>query len=315
MARQSSSGLPDNEEEVASWLDKIDAKLSKFGVSNININADTAPIMNTPPQVGGIVLVPNMSNLTIRWNPTPLGNLEFYEINVCPNASFDLPHTHRQRSTQYTYREGDPNTTYYVRVRAKALDGGYGAWSGTLNGDTGTVTISHLDSGSATSVTDSYFDLSGEALLDPHQTLGAGNWTDGEISATYGGTTIRSTGGTVLPFIVFKYSVAGKWDSVGARISETVVRVQRKGATGTVVVDDVIASSYSTIGEYDPFAPVVHYMARLPSVGLSSPDDPGVGVWKYSIEVIVNNDSSAPNPSYLAVQPLSLNIEILELRN
>jgi hypothetical protein len=200
-----------------------------------------------------------------------------------------------------------------VRVRAKATDEGYGLWSGTLNTDTGIATVNSLDTGSATVVTDNYFDLSGESILDPFDALGAG--VAQAVSGTYGGTTIRSLGGTILPFIDFRYSVASRWDNTGGGDNSTYLEVQRTGATGTVTVDDVTVSSYSNYGGYDVAAPIVHTMARLPAIGLGSPDDPGLGVWKYDIKVTVTCNCQGANASFLAIQPLSLNIEILEMRN
>jgi hypothetical protein len=257
-----------------------------------------------------------MNNITLRWDPIGITNVEYYEIQIADNQAFDLPKTHRQRNLQFTYEEGDPDTEYYARVRVKPINKPYGAWSGTLSTTTGIATYTHLEQGAATNVTDNYFDLSGEAALDPYADNGmaAGLWTS---TGYYGGTTIRCYGGTVLPYIVFQYSVASTWVLAAAphREAKVDIEVLRRGDTGEVGVDDVTIGSYSTVGTYNAAVPANSVTARVPSLGLASPDDPGFGVWRYRVKLDVTGDSQGANPSYIRVQPLWLNVEIVELRN
>lgn len=305
-------GIPDNMEELSEWLNRIDKRIANIGVSNLNYSLGR--VVSQAPQVTGLRLVPNLNTITVEWNPIPVRNLDFYEIQVSASPTWALPTVHRQRSIKYTYQEGDPGETYYVRVRAKPIDGRYGEWSGTLNTETGVATVTHLQKGAATAPTDSYFDLSG-GPLDPYQTYGAGN---NSVTATYGGTSILSKGGTVLPFIIFKYKVASDWNAAAPRPqneAKTEIDVLRSGPRGEVVVDSVTVSSYSNFGTYNVGAPQNSIVARVPNLALGSPDDPGAGRWRYRVRLTVYGDSSGANPSYIRVDPQEMIVELLELRS
>lgn len=322
-------GLTDNIEELQQYIELLEEELDKRGESNLtDTTADR--VVNTPPGVSGLELVSNLNTVTVRWDPIGVGNLDFYEVQVASNPSFALADSATQRNTQFTYQEGDPDTTYYVRVRAKAINGGYGPWSGTLDTATGLATFSHLVRGSATSLTDNVIDLSTESILDPyydvshnadHDVPGAmgtePTGTLNTLTGTYGNTVISATGGTVLPFTYFEYSAAYTW----AHSSSDVVYVTIDLKRNDVIIDTITIDAFSSVGHYDITvggATPPHELARTPVVGLGTPDEPGVGVFTYSITLTVaqnNGGAASIAAGYIAVQPQKINIELVELRN
>jgi hypothetical protein len=240
----------------------------------------------------------------------PIANLDFYEIQVDPYPSFPDPLVQRQRNTQYTYEDGTAGEEYYVRVRAKAVGGGYGWWSGRLDTSTGRATVNHLNRGSATTLTDNERDISAYRALDPNG-LGVGGTA---VSDTYPGTVIKSEGGTMLPFVSFEYSVASRWVPATPGTNYLKLELQRESGAGVVVVDTSSADYYvDSYGEYIIANPPASTLGATALLGLGTPDDPGYGVFTYSVKATVEDDPA--NGAYLRVQPTALNLEIVELRN
>jgi hypothetical protein len=316
------AGLTDNPMELTQWINKIEAEISKLSVGNFDgsILGSTA-VSSQAPQVTGLSLVSNLNTITVKWNPVNILNLNYYEIQVADNVGFVAPQVSRQRNTQFTYQAGDPDETYYVRVRARPVAGRPGEWSGALNTETGLVTVNHLGRGAATAITDNTIDLSGTGVMDP-DVAADDPGPPTTVSAIFGNTVVRAEGGTVLPFIRFDYTLAAKtpafpgpgfgnrWPNCGMQFD--LLRTSETGDTVTTntVNYDVAAVA---IGVYDTPAMLNHVMADMPSFSLSYPEDPGIGVFAYALQVMVISDSA--QNTYLRVQPMSINIEIVEFRN
>jgi hypothetical protein len=139
-----------------------------------------------------------------------------------------------------------------------------------------------------------------------------------QISAVYGNTVAKVEGGTVLPFVKFNYQAAcayvlleqASWPNCGIQ-----AELQRTGETGDTVVTDTTTMDFGgtnfRIGSYDVAGGGAHVMSKIATLSLSSPEDPGEGVFTWSLQFYVVSDP----PAFLIVQPLAINIEIVEFRN
>jgi hypothetical protein len=301
-----SSGLADNPAELRQWLNRVEIRLSRLGSGNLDgVAAGYTQQSNTAPQVTGVSLVSNLNTITVRWNAVPIINLDFYEIQVDQYPSFPNPLVQRQRNLQYTYEDGSPGGEYYVRIRAKAIGGGYGWWSGTLDTSTGRATVNHLNRGSATTLTDNERDLTGYQTLDPNGLGVPGTM----VSDDYPGTVVKVEGGTILPFASFEYQVASKWLWGSPGTSYLKVELKRLGPTGVVTVD--VSDTDYAVPSYGDYATAT--MGDAAVLGLGTPDDPGYGVFEYFLTASVEDDPGVG--AYIMVKPIACNLEIVELRS
>jgi hypothetical protein len=310
-----SAAIPDTTEEVNQCVKQVELRLRRLGASNLgDATSTTGASLQavTAPQVTGLELVQNLNTITVRWFPVPVANIDFYEIEIDRYPSFPSPEVTRQRTLQYTYQSGSPGDEYYVRVRVKVTGGGYGSWSGRLNTSTGLVATANMGSGSATTLTDHERDLSALPALDPRAAASAV-----PLTQTYPGTTVKTEGGTMLPFVTFKYKMASRWNNSGTNyIKVSLMRAgsTQAGAAKKVTADVVSVDCYQpTYGDYAIGAAANSTLGDVPLLGLGTPDEPGSGVFEYWVELEVM--SNPGSNSYLRVQPVSVNLEIVELRN
>jgi len=289
-------------------MNKIEIALNSRGYSNYDGTVIGATrIASDGPTVSGLQLVPNLNTITVKWDAVDIVNLDYYEVQVANNPAFISPLISRQRSSQFTYHDGDPGSTYFVRIRCKPIEGQNGPWSPALNTTTGLTTVQHLGRGAATNPTDNSIDLTGEAVLDP---TGAGApWT---ATGTYGNTKIKAKGGTVLPFITFKYAVATNAVWTGGTNDMMIEVLQHDTRNSSTIVNDVsYFDFYGTWGLYLPGAPPTIVYANSAALGLGVPTEPGEGEFTYSVRVTAQTNGM----ERVMIQPLEINIEVVEARN
>ena len=132
------------------------------------------------------------------------------------------------------------------------------------------------------------------------------------VTATYGNTTINSTGGTILPFVSYKYDLCVMYNSPG-EVCNAFFEIQRTGHSGdTVTVDSAYVDFFGQFGLYVGGSPPTITYTQMASLGLGSPDDPGEGVFNYSMKITLTSEAA---PARLLMQPLEINIEVVESRN
>ncbi|GAG25906.1 unnamed protein product, partial [marine sediment metagenome] len=112
-----------------------------------------------PPAPAGLTLLVNIpGSIVVEWSRIPQVDIQYYEVQIThTDTDFDGQDTRLFTiggATTYNFTEGDPDLTYFIRVRG-ASTGGPGIWSGVLNSDTGIATsnVLSLNSTSNLSVT------------------------------------------------------------------------------------------------------------------------------------------------------------------
>jgi hypothetical protein len=110
-------------------------------VSGFTENPSDVSVENSVPQVVGLSITSGLRNLTAKWNDAhiPQASFDYYEIQISTSPSFPSSGLviDKTQDLQYTYYAGNPNTTYYAKVRAVLNDGRTGDFSSTVNLTTG----------------------------------------------------------------------------------------------------------------------------------------------------------------------------------
>ena len=248
-----------------------------------------------PPQVTGIQIEEAVTAIRISWSPSPAAALLYYELQFSTSLDFTGVITRRTSETFYDFTGGDPEATYYVRVRAIANAGSgtvAGEYSAVVNGSTGLVETTDLALNAATNPAQKLLQV-----FDP-PTLS----TTGTLVAEYGvddPATIDTVGGVVLPFVtptvVVQTTIGATTTTCGARY-----RLLRSDGSGFSPTGDTIISSTNS-----------QFTGTSTITGLGSPDQPGTGTFEYAvqIEVFTNNPLNV-----ISVTPVSIEFELLELR-
>src|SRR5574338_40572 len=172
-------------------LRRIEEQLEQRALNNDKtdtVRRETTAI----PAPTGLHLVPNVGTITAEFNPVD-ADIRYYDVQVAQNQQMANPTSIQTSDYRFTYAEGDPEVTYYIRVRAVTTDNRVGPWSGILNTETGMVFTEIIEVAATTN-------LASEDL-----TSGFTTWTEsgGTSSRTYGSCAIETIDGSVvLPFTV-----------------------------------------------------------------------------------------------------------------
>jgi hypothetical protein len=247
----------------------------------------------TPPAPTGLRVVPNISTVTVVWNPINLPVL-YYEVMVSASRDMSDPTTFKTSETTHTYDEGDPEVTYYFQVRAVASTG-ISDWSAQLNSTTGTATYKDLETGSATQLVYETFTEFNPSYVQHDQ--GAG--IDGPRilrSEHIPFTTIESS--IVSP----RFTVKFLWESDVTDTTD-VPQVVVSVLVDEIEVDDATNDWMSTSG--------MEMTATIGGLGRDVPLDAGDHL--FVLEIWVYGGSSPNN--FLKLTPERLDVSIVEFRN
>ena len=134
-------GSPAKDLNDESRLRRIERQLP---LETFTSNPNDVEVGDVVPQVSGLSITDGPRSLTIKWNDSniPQAEFDYYEVQISNDTSFSPSFQlkiDRTQDLQYTYYEGDPNTTYYARVRAVLNDGRTGAFTSILNTTTGLI--------------------------------------------------------------------------------------------------------------------------------------------------------------------------------
>lgn len=114
-------------------------------VPGIN-DVDVESVIPTPD---GFSVVLGATNITVKWEDPniPVTDFDFFEIQFALDSSFLTGLvTEKTKSTKYTFIDGDPQTTYYTRMRVALNDGRVSDYTATLNTVTGQIVTADIDS-------------------------------------------------------------------------------------------------------------------------------------------------------------------------
>lgn len=147
-----------------------------------------------PPAPSGITLVSNPApgTITVKWNAVSISDLRRYEIQVSTSADFTNASTFSSGATTFTYDEGLPLTTYYVRARTINTSNNPSAWSKILNTTTGQAFSADLAIASAANWARTVVTTFDPAKLQ--------NYAPKVLYGDYATTTLITKGGLVLFF-------------------------------------------------------------------------------------------------------------------
>lgn len=169
-------GSPAEDLNEESRLRRIERQLP---LTTFTPSASDVEVGDTVPQVSGLSITDGPRSLTIKWNDSniPQAEFDYYEVNISNDTSFSPSFQlkiDRTQDLQYSYYQGDPNTTYYARVRAVLNDGRTGAFTPILNTTTGLIVAD---------------DFTPESLIVPDTAFTAGTLA---VAAADGEVTIQS---------------------------------------------------------------------------------------------------------------------------
>lgn len=179
--------------ELDRRLQELSDRIDQRALANPDTTT-TARSGGTPPSPSGITLVatPAPGTITVKWNAVPISDLRRYEIQVADNVDFTSPSTFSRSTTTFTYDEGTPLTTYYIRVRTINNSNNPSGWSEVLNTTTGQARSGDLLTGAAVNWARTVV-----TTFVPSQIK---NYGGGPGQGDYASTTLTTKGGLVLYF-------------------------------------------------------------------------------------------------------------------
>lgn len=258
-------------------------KLTNYAPGNqADITVNIAP--GQVPVVSNVTSTSNVNTVSIKWDAVTMHDLSHYIVQVSANSDFTDSTEFTCIQPHFTYQEGDPDTNYYMRVKAVASSGTSGDYSLTTNTVTGLVDTANIADGAVglTQIT-------------------AGSIYDFEDASVGSGLA---------------YSVTTSYDEItGCRVSVTVPNATRTivkitatfGGTGTIdtatdSTHDIVSSKIQYGSGSSPSSwsdvyqvPDQHLPTSGAGVGVSAaiPHLPGAGVWTYRIVIQYTNQLHA----------------------
>lgn len=248
----------------------------------------TSLARNRPPKISGLQSQPVPGQIGATWTRSPIPDLAYYEVQIAGDASFSGSVVSLQRSEpSFTHKVDDPAAPHWVRVRAFSQSTGGGDYSDKLELVSGVVVASDMAPDAATSVSRNRVEIFAPPLLDS-------DGTQGPQAAEYGAGLASTYNGVVFVFVRFQ----ADYEAVSvASLNPWRVEISllRDGyATGDT---DIVAANTSSAG------------TMTLGGGLSTPDEPGVGDFVYSVGIQV---FGAPASARILLAPTLLELEMVE---
>lgn len=282
-------------------LQRIQSALSRKAEANVHTAAGTALTTpgRTPPQLTGLALVSNVNTITAQWNPTTITDLLKYEVQVSSDADMVSPATFTTRDTTFTYQQGSPDTTYYLRVRAVNQGFLNGPWTGILNTATGTISTAHIEAGAVNEFLSEVSDSSWDVL----DTNGESNTSD---AVSVDGLDAAAW---VLFTVQLDFSFSCTWGASSTTNNLTVDLVRTADGVSPSYPDDILGSL------------VFDFKSNLPAAGggtvdnvltaFFNADNPGAGDFDYYIRLTTNIAGSGATLS-VAVDILDIRVQVVK---
>lgn len=209
-----------------------------------------------PPQVSGFSVSSTQGSITVNWDDVAIGDLDRYEVQVSTSAAMVDPTTRFTRSPTFVVTEADPDTTYYMRVRAISKSNQAGLYSLVLNTETGLVDNSSLavDAVATENVQDNAITVPTSAFSSgATQITAAAGWADVQT------VTYTSIGTPVALIFGFKYQDVG---GGGAAVID--VRILKDNSTVVQTLTSIIDTGTGGQGNPGSFCFVI---ADTPAAG------------------------------------------------
>jgi hypothetical protein len=133
---------------------RIEAELDARALANYQVGPSAMRRgKSTVSQVSGLGLDTQIiGGIGVKWSAADIPDIKKYQVQYADNNGFVGATTIESYSTHFTLPDASPETPYYIRVRAIDSKGEDGAWSSTLNSETGQATVSNLADGAASSI-------------------------------------------------------------------------------------------------------------------------------------------------------------------
>lgn len=279
-----SGWAPGDYGRLVAWQRRIERELDAAGPANPLQFRRVSSRGNPGPRiVAGLRSVSQPGTVTVAWNNSEDPTVTHYEVQISDNASFTNPSTFQVIGVRFTYDEGDPDETYFARVRAvSANTGAVGDWSQPLNTQTGLAGSAFLEIGAATNP------VGGTVLeFDPGtiSTGGSETYNVGSI-VTLGGTTVQSK-------FTFKFDFDSTYDF------STPVRISVNLLVDNVAIDDAQNDVFSS------------GIGRQTIPGLGKDVVLSQGTHGYQMQISIDAQGGG---STFEMTPVSLIFTLLELR-
>lgn len=259
------SGTTNNPIDTDIRLQQIDLELSRAALRNVG-----APDSAVRAQAIGPSLITGLrldaqviGGISISWSAVQDLSLLYYEVQVSTTSNFIPSVTTTFKvvsSTTFLYQRGNPNSTYYFRVRAISDNSEPGVWSPTINSKTGQAVTENLATGAAAGY------VRGVQTWDPEHLIATGT------SYEFGHISSKTKGGPVLLLATIQ------------------LRFTATAGTGTSLVQifedgvEIESFDYANLGANDASA-----RGGLP--GLSIPSVPPAGDHTYHFKISPTNAS------------------------
>lgn len=241
-----------------------------------------------PPQVSGLVSVPAPGQIGATWTATSIADLETYEVEVSTAPSFSGDVTAlATRETRFTLSVADPSAQHFVRVRARSQSTGAGRWSNVLSTQTGLIVSASLSPDATSAVTR----IVQESFQPPYMTNVAE-----ENQAVYADLPVAVEGGVVLLFAQLRANyVQVNFDDPGWWSMEA--HLLRNGQP---------LAHPQNLQEFFDTSMVLHHGIYTMLGGINTVDEPGVGIFTYSIRLRMRRSeplevSVILNPAYAEI--------------
>jgi len=268
----------DMDRRLRELSERIDQRALANPDVGVNVRAG-----GTPPTPSGLTLVSNPApgTFTVKWSPVLISDLRRYEIEVADNNAFTGSTTFSSRQASFTYDEGQPLVTYFVRVRVINNSSNPSGWSSSLNTTTGQANSGDLAAGAAVNWARTVVSVFNPSVIK--------NAAGGTPTGDYGDTLLTTKGGIVVFF---------------AQSETDYVLSSGDTAFVEILMDNVVAGSFPTA--QSSFSATAG-TSSVGGSGIIAPPSPGSHSFKLRVRLIPTTSGGS------ILTPQRLTLAIVEL--
>jgi hypothetical protein len=224
-------------------------------------NPTTVTGPGNAPAVSGVTLSSIGGGIKVVWNPAPIQDVKYYEVQSAATATMQESTTIKWTENRIDLNElGQDltNNTFYVRVRVVTIHSGTGPWSNIINTTTGTLDTTDLAGDSTSQIVEEVI-----TSFSPTSISQGSN-------AEYGSLSITTEGGIVVPNVIVETSNLAACDTAGNEV-EVKIEFLRDGST--------------VVGSYKADIQTIATNAALTIPGFAELDEPAAGTYTYSVKI------------------------------
>jgi len=288
----------DNDDGWVEQLRREELRRQIEGKAPASIGTATSSTISSgfgPPKIAGLTRTQVVDGIQVTWTDPGIRDLAFYEVQRSTTNTFVNPTSVRVRQEQHIFRDLDPDTTYFIRVRAQNQAGNLGPFSNSVNTTTGTVQASEIAVGATQTIHE--VSQSGSPIFNL-ATNGATNNTDDLTFTVFDANTI------IIPRSIIQLDYASAWGA-SSTTNNLTVELREDTGSGFSTVDSAQIDFKSTV----PSSGASKARVTLPS--FTSFRQPGGGSITYDIKLTTNIAGAA---SGLDIDFLNIKLQFLQIK-